>query len=88
LNLETQDLHHPLPPCQLHSSPLKPSTLLSEIVEPEDLTFANDVDIDVDDGAIFVQADAFDEPDEEGYSRRMEYYDGANSDQLCERRKW
>jgi hypothetical protein len=64
---------------------LKLSTLLSEIVEPEDLTFANDVDIDVDDGAIFVQADAFHEPDEEEYSRRMEYYDGAKASHLYRR---
>ena len=52
---------------------------MSEAVELEDLPFADDVDIDVDDDAIFVQEDAFDDPDEEEYSRRMEYYDGAKA---------
>jgi hypothetical protein len=50
------------------------SLFLSEVVEPEDSFFAHEVDIDVGD-AIFVQADPFDEPDEEDYSRHMEDYD-------------
>jgi hypothetical protein len=61
------------------------SLVLSEVVEPEDLPFAEDVDIDVDDDAIFVQEDALDDPDEEEYSRRMEYYDGAKASHLYRR---
>jgi hypothetical protein len=60
------------------------SLVLSEVVEPEDLPFADDVDIDVDDDAIFVQADAFDEPDEEEYSTRG-YYDRAKASHLYRR---
>ena len=65
----------------------KSSLVLSESVELEDLPFADDVDIDVDDDAIFVQEDAFDDPDEEEYSRRMEYYDGAKASHLYRKKK-
>ena len=44
------------------------SLVLSRVVEPEGLTFAEGVDIDDDVDAIFVQEDPFDDPDEEDYS--------------------
>jgi 2OG-Fe(II) oxygenase superfamily len=45
------------------------SLVLSRVVEPEDLTFAEDVDIQVDDDDIFVQEDPFhDDPDHEEIS--------------------
>ena len=50
----------------------KSSFALSHVVEPEDLTFAEDVEID--DDAIFVQEDPFyDDPDVEEFSGYSQY---------------